>query len=197
VTFVVLEGGEGSGKSTQTKLLATWLRERGCSVCETFEPGATSRGAALRDRLLHGAALGPADELRLMLEDRALHVAEVISPALARGEIVVCDRFTPSSLAYQGAGRGLGVETVERASTEAVGGVEPDLVVVLDVPDEVAEARLAPIRDRFEREGDDFHRKVRAAYRDLAPARGWVVVDGSGSPDEVFARISAEVERIL
>jgi dTMP kinase len=197
VTFIVLEGGEGSGKSTQTKKLGEHLRARGCVVRTTFEPGDTSRGKELRDRLLHGGALTADQELELMLEDRRLHVDEVIRPALARGEVVVCDRFTPSSLAYQGVGRGLGVDAVAAASARATGGLEPDLVLVLDVPDAVAEARLAAYRDRFERAGDGFHEQVRRAYRELAGERGWVVIDGSGPPDEVFARLWAAVEPIL
>jgi dTMP kinase len=197
VTFIVLEGGEGSGKSTQTKKLGEHLRARGCVVRTTFEPGDTSRGKELRDRLLHGGALTADQELELMLEDRRLHVDEVIRPALARGEIVICDRFTPSSLAYQGVGRGLGVDAVAAASARATGGLEPDLVLVLDVPDAVAEARLAAYRDRFERAGDGFHEQVRRAYRELAGERGWVVIDGSGPPDEVFARLWAAVEPIL
>jgi dTMP kinase len=197
VTFIVLEGGEGSGKSTQTKKLGEHLRARGCVVRTTFEPGDTSRGNELRDRLLHGGALMADQELELMLEDRRLHVDEVIRPALARGEGVVCDRFTPSSLAYQGVGRGLGVDAVAAASARATGGLEPDLVLVLDVPDAVAEARLAAYRDRFERAGDGFHEQVRRAYRELAGERGWVVIDGSGPPDEVFARLWAAVEPIL
>jgi dTMP kinase len=197
VTFIVLEGGEGSGKSTQTKKLSEHLRARGCAVRATYEPGDTSRGKELRDRLLHGGALTADQELELMLEDRRLHVDEVIQPALARGEIVICDRFTPSSVAYQGVGRGLGVDAVAAASARATGGLEPDLVLVLDVPDAVAEARLAAYRDRFERAGDGFHEQVRAAYRELAGERGWVVIDGSGPPDEVFARLWAAVEPIL
>jgi dTMP kinase len=197
VTFIVLEGGEGSGKSTQTKKLGEHLRARGCVVRTTFEPGDTSRGKELRDRLLHGGALTADQELELMLEDRRLHVDEVIRPALARGEVVVCDRYAPSSLAYQGVGRGLGVDAVAAASARATGGLEPDLVLVLDVPDAVAEARLAAYRDRFERAGDGFHEQVRRAYRELAGERGWVVIDGAGPPDEVFARLWAAVEPIL
>ena len=154
MTFIVLEGGEGSGKSTQTKRLAAWLRDQGHTVCETFEPGDTATGAQLRERLLHGATpLTAEDELQLMLQDRAQHVAEKIRPALARGEIVVCDRFAPSSLAYQGVGRELGVAAVEQRSADATGGLEPDLVLVLDVADDVAEARVSPNRDRMERAG--------------------------------------------
>jgi dTMP kinase len=194
VTFIVLEGGEGSGKSTQAERLTAWLRAQGREVVATYEPGDTKFGAQLRDVLLHGdAPLDSRTELLLMLADRAQHVVEVIRPALERGAIVVCDRFSPSTLAYQGVGRGLGVDDVERMCAYATAGVEPDVVLVLDVPDDVAEARIVRHRDRVERAGRDFHARVRAAYRDLAPARGWVVIDGTGSPDEVEHRVRGAV----
>ena len=194
MTFVVVEGGEGAGKSTQVARLAGFVRERGREVVVTYEPGDTKAGAAMRAVLLHADA--PIDahaELLLMLADRAQHVAEVIRPALARGAVVICDRFTPSTLAYQGVARGLGVDAVERLAHWAADGVEPDVVVVLDVPDAEAEARVASDRDRFERAGDAFHAQVRAAYRSLAVDRGWVLVDGGGTVDEVAARVQAAV----
>ena len=198
MTFIVLEGGEGSGKSTQAERLGRWLRAEGREVVSTFEPGDTRVGAKIRDVLLHGdAALDPRAELLLMLADRAQHVTEVVRPALARGAVVVSDRFAPSTIAYQGAGRGLGVEDVERLSAQASGGLEPDLVVVLDVPDAVGDARVASARDRLERAGADFHARVRAAYRDLAASREWVIVDGTGTPEEVQDRVRAVVARVL
>jgi dTMP kinase len=194
VTFVVVEGGEGSGKSTQVQLLASWLRERGYEVVVTFEPGDTKMGAQMREVLLHGdAPLDERAELLLMLADRAQHVAEVVRPALARGAIVVSDRYAPSTLAYQGAGRGLGVETVEALNRFATGGLQPDLVLVLDVPDEVAEARIPGHRDRVERAGLEFHARVRAAYRELAAQRGWELIDGSGTPEAVAERVRGAV----
>ena len=198
MTFIVLEGGEGSGKSTQVARLATWLRARGLEVVSTFEPGDTKLGAAVRDALLHDD--GPLDartELLLMLADRAQHVAEVVRPAIARGEVVVCDRYAPSTLAYQGAGRELGVDAVAALNEFATGGLAPDLVLVLDVPDEIAEARVAAARDRVERAGAAFHARVRAAYRDLARRFGWTLVDGSGSVDEVAVRVRTAVEPFL
>jgi dTMP kinase len=198
VTFVVLEGGEGSGKSTQASRLASWMAEQGHEVVSTFEPGDSKLGAQMRDLLLHGE--GPLDarsELLLMLADRAQHVAEVIRPALARGAVVISDRYSPSTLAYQGVGRDLGVAAVEQMDSVATGGLQPDVVVVLDVPDDLAEARVATVRDRLERAGDDFHARVRAAYRDLAAERGWQVVDGSGEPDDVEVRVREAVARVL
>jgi dTMP kinase len=192
--FLVVEGGEGVGKSTQVERLAASLRADGREVVVTYEPGDTKAGAELRAVLLHAEqALDPRAELLLMLADRALHVAEVIRPALARGAVVVCDRYTPSTLAYQGVARGLGVDEVERLSRWADAGLEPDAVIVLDLPDDVAEARVSTERDRFERAGAVFHASVRAAYRDLASSRNWSVVDASGTPDEVAARVLATV----
>jgi dTMP kinase len=194
VTLIVLEGGEGSGKSTQVARLAAWLSDQGHDVVPTFEPGDTKMGAHMRDVLLHGdAPLDPRAELLLLLADRAQHVAEVIRPALARGAIVISDRYTPSTLTYQGVGRALGIETVQRLNAFATGDLEPDLVVVIDVPDEVAEARVAAERDRVERAGEDFHARVRAAYRELAKERGWRIVDGTGNPDDVAVRVQDAV----
>jgi dTMP kinase len=198
MTFIVVEGGEGVGKSTQVERLAAWLRAQGRDVVVTFEPGDTKSGAAIREILLHSD--GPLDaraELLLMLADRAQHVAQVLEPALARGAVVISDRFSPSTLAYQGVARGLGVEDVERLCGWAAGGTEPDAVIVLDLPDDVAEARVAAERDRFERAGDDFHRRVRQAYRELAGERGWLVVDAGGTPDDVAARVRAAVAAVL
>ena len=191
--LIVVEGGEGVGKSTQVARLAERLRAEGYAVDQTREPGGTEAGAALRAKLLHGDAIDAETELAWLLEDRRLHVEQRIKPDLARNIVVVSDRFSPSTLAYQGVARGMGVDDVERRGAAVAGGVEPDVVIVLDLPDDVAEARVTQDRDRFEREGDDFHARVRAAYRELAPARGWVVVDASGTPDEVAERVWAAV----
>ena len=191
--LIVVEGGEGVGKSTQVARLAERLRAEGYAVDQTREPGGTEAGAALRAKLLHGDAIDAETELAWLLEDRRLHVEQRIKPDLARNIVVVSDRFSPSTLAYQGVARGMGVDDVERRGAAVAGGVEPDVVIVLDLPDDVAEARVTQDRDRFEREGDDFHARVRAAYRELAPVRGWVVVDANGSPDEVAERVWAAV----
>ena len=196
-TFIVFEGGEGSGKSTQAERLATRL-----DALLTHEPGATALGAALRRLLLDRtsqALVGERAEALLMAADRAQHVAEVIRPALARGHVVVCDRFVGSSLAYQGIGRELGVDEIGALSTFATGGLVPDAYVLLDVPRDVAESRLTGRPDRLEAAGADFHERVRAGYRDLAtvdPGR-WLVVDGVGTLDEVEARVlTALTERL-
>jgi dTMP kinase len=196
--FIVVEGGEGVGKSTQVERLAATLRASGREVVVTFEPGDTKSGAELRAVLLHAeVALDARAELLLMLADRAQHVAEVIRPAVERGAVVVCDRYSPSTLAYQGVARGLGADEVERLSRWAAGAVEPDVVIVLDLPDAIAEARVSADRDRFERAGSEFHARVRTAYRELAPARGWVLVDADGSPEVVAARVRDAVAPVV
>jgi dTMP kinase len=194
--FVVLEGGDACGKSTQVGRLAARLRAEH-EVVETFEPGATAVGRRIRAVVLDGdEPLAPGAEALLMAADRAQHVAEVVRPALDRGAWVVSDRYVPSSLAYQGAARGLGVEAVERISAWATDDLTPDLVVVLDVPDEVAAARRSG-GDRMEREQEVFHARVRAAYRELAGTHGWVIVDGSGDVDTVAEKVWAVVEERL
>lgn len=195
--FVVLEGGDATGKSTQVGLLATRLREAGHDVVETFEPGATRLGARLRTLLLdEDGPIDPIAEALLMAADRAEHVAGVVRPAMQRGAWVVSDRFEPSSLAYQGVGRGLGVAEVGQLNELATAGIVPDLVVVLDLAPEVARERLGR-RDRMEGEGDAFALAVHEAYRDLARSRGWALVDAAGDVDTVADAIWAVVEERL
>lgn len=192
--LIVLEGGDATGKSTQVRRLAERLRGRGLEVVETFEPGATPLGAQLRAVLLEGdSTIDPTAEALLMAADRAQHVAEVLRPALERGAWVVSDRFVPSSLAYQGVARGLGVEPVEVLSRLATGGLEPDLVVVLQVGSGEAHRRLGDERDRLEGESAAFVDAVHDAYRDLAAARGWAVVQGEAAVEVVAEEIWAVV----
>ncbi len=192
--FIVVEGGEGVGKSTQVALARGAIACRRSRGRRDARAGRNTRRArSCGPELLHGDDIDAETELAWMLEDRRLHVEQRIEPNLARGMVVVSDRFSPSTLAYQGVARGMGVAEVERRCADATGGLEPDVVVVLDLPDDVAEARVAAERDRFEREGADFHARVRAAYRELARDRDWVVVDASGSPDEVAERVWAAV----
>lgn len=189
--LIAFEGGEASGKSTQAALLADAL-----GAVLTREPGGTSVGEQIRALLLDrlGPALDARAEALLMAAARAQHVAEVVRPALEAGRQVVSDRYSHSSLAYQGYGRGLPLDEVRRLSAWATGDLWPDVVVLLEVPDEVARARMgAP--DRFEAEDAAFHDRVRDGYRQLAagdPER-WRVVDGSGTPEEVAARVRAAV----
>lgn len=191
--LIVFEGGEASGKSTQATLLARRL-----GAVLTREPGGTVVGRSLRALVLDTEAehLDPRAEALIVLADRAQHVVEVIGPALARGADVVSDRFVGSTLAYQGYGRGLDVGQLAGLSAWASGGLEPDLVLFLDVPADVAAARLGRDLDRMEGAGADFHRRVVDGYRALAaadPGR-WCVVDGSGTVDEVAARVGAVFE---
>jgi dTMP kinase len=196
--FVVLEGGDATGKTTQTARLAARLRGEGREVLATFEPGGTDLGVSLRQLLLAGSAtVEPEAEALLMAADRAQHVLEVVRPALARGDWVVSDRVVPSSLAYQGVGRGLGVPAIEIVNGIATGGLEPDLVIVLDLPPEVATERFGAARDRLEEEDDAFRLAVHEAYRDLAGTRGWVLLDAAGAIEEVEAQIWAVVTEHL
>jgi len=191
--LIVFEGGEASGKSTQAARLAADL-----GAVLTREPGGTDVGRRIRDIVLDPTlgALAPRAEALLLAADRAQHVAELVGPALARGDDVVTDRYIPSSLAYQGYGRGLDVEELQRLSAWASGGLDPDVVVLLDVPASVAAERLEG-RDRMESEGDDFHARVAEGYRRLAAADPdrWVVVSGEGSIDEVATRVRDAVEK--
>jgi dTMP kinase len=196
--FIVLEGGDATGKTTQAALLAARLRDQGREVVQTFEPGGTALGGSLRLLLLDGeGTVEPEAEALLMAADRAQHVLEVVRPSLGRGDWVVSDRFMPSSLAYQGVGRGLGVPAIEIVNGIATGGLEPDLVVVLDLPPEVATERFGAARDRLEEEDDAFRLAVHEAYRDLAGTRGWVLLDASGPVDDVAARVWAAVTEHL
>src|SRR2546423_602976 len=183
--FVVLEGGDGCGKSTQAAILVARLRESGREVVATREPGATGVGKAIRSLVLESGDVDPRTEALLIAADRAEHVAEVIRPALARGAVVVSDRHGPSSLAYQGVARGLGVDEVAHLSEWAAGGLRPDLVIVLDVDAVVAAARRAGPEDRMEREPPEFRARVNQAYRDLAVRFGWTVIDGRGPVEAV------------
>ena len=196
--FVAFEGGEGTGKSTQAALLADALRARGHDVVVTFEPGATSIGRRLREVLLDKASMGISarTEALLYAADRAQHVAAVIRPALARGAVVISDRYVDSSLAYQGAGRELDEHEVRRLSRWATGGLAPDLTVLLDVEPEVGLTRATGPGDRIETEALEFHQRVRSQFLELA-RRGrdrYLVIDVTATE---AARVHAQViERV-
>jgi dTMP kinase len=190
--FIVFEGGEASGKSTQSARLARRL-----GALHTHEPGGTAIGAALRSLLLDARTTGLDDraEALLMAADRAQHVAEVVRPALAEGRHVVCDRYIGSTLAYQGHGRGLPVVDLRRISAWAAGDLWPDVIVLLDVPRAVAESRAPASPDRLEAAGAAFHDRVARGYRALAGADAtrWVTIEGSAPPDDVEAAVWAAV----
>jgi dTMP kinase len=194
--FIVFEGGEACGKSTQSRLLADAL-----DAVATREPGGTPIGARLRELLLDPATvdLEPRAEALLMAADRAQHLGEVVRPALEAGRHVVADRSAFSSMAYQGYGRGLPLDEVRHLSDWAAEGVWPDLVVLLEVPVAVAAERLGSSLDRMERLGDDFHRRVAGGFRTMAVAdpQRWVVLDGGRSVDEVAAAVRAVVRERL
>jgi dTMP kinase len=193
--FIVLEGGEGAGKSTQAALLSGWLAEAGIDHRLAREPGGTMVGEAIRSVVLgrHDLEMPPESELFLILAARAAFVRDVVRPALADGYVVVADRFSLSTLAYQGYGRGLDLDEIRGAVRMATGGLQPDLYVVLDVPVEEGSMRqrrsgLPP--DRIEQEGEDFLVRVREAYLRLAECEARVVVvNGQGPPEEVHGRI--------
>jgi len=193
--FITLEGGDGVGKTTQQALLAERLRQEGYACLCTREPGDTAMGRRLRDLLLYGDPLAQATELLLYAADRAEHVSKVIAPALAAGQVVVCDRFTDSTLAYQGYGRGVDLEKIRQLNHLATGGLQPHLTLWLDLPPEVGLVRRG-IPDRLEQERLEFHRRVYQGFQVLAASEPQriVRVDAKGSPEEVAARIWAVVE---
>ncbi|HKE51442.1 MAG TPA: dTMP kinase, partial [Actinomycetes bacterium] len=199
--LIALEGGEGAGKSTQGERLAEWLRADGYEVLLTYEPGATEIGERLRSVLLdvQTGALSPRTEALLYAADRAEHVSTVIRPALERGAVVITDRFSDSSIAYQGAGRELSPGQISRLSRWATDGLRPDLTIVLDVPPEVGLSRSQEEPDRLESEPDEFHERVRQRYLALAeqtPLR-YLVVDATESADQVAAAIQARLNGLL
>ncbi len=200
--LIAFEGGEGSGKSTQARLLAEALAKEHHPVIITHEPGATVAGRKIRDLVLHHEEqLSPRTEALLFAADRAHHVDTVIKPAVDAGEIVITDRYVDSSLAYQGVGRDLKIEDVRRISRWATGGLKPDLIVLLDVPASVGlnRARGRGPADKLERESMDFHERVRQAFRGLADAapRRYLVLDASRPPAELAATVRVAVERLL
>jgi len=191
--WVAFEGGEGSGKSTQAALLAARV-----DAVLTREPGGTAEGALIRRLLLDvDVALDERAETLLMAADRAQHVAAVVAPALAAGRTVVSDRSAFSSVAYQGYGRGLPVDEVRAISDWASGGRWPDLVVLLDVPDDVRAERMQRSHDRLEAAGDEFHRRVNEGFRTMAAADPdrWVTIDGARPLADVESSVVDAYER--
>jgi len=200
--FVSFEGVDWSGKSTQAELLAEWLRSEGRTVVATREPGGTTVAEGVRELVLHGAHMAPWAEAALYAAARGDHAAQVIRPALGRGEDVVCDRYLDSSIAYQGSGRVLGADDVRRLSLWAAEGLLPDLTVLLDLDHEVARGRLdaddKPF-DRLEAEQAEFHERVREAFLGLAAAEPerFLVLDASASPGELAAAVRDRIETLL
>jgi dTMP kinase len=186
--LIVFEGGEGTGKTTQIRLLAERLRNAGCSVVAVREPGGTVVGEGVRAVLLDRANTGldPRAELLLYEASRAEHVASVIAPRLAAGDWVLCDRFTDSSLAYQGYGRGLDIGSIRDIDAFATAGVTAALTILIDMDPTVGlERATGGGADRLEAEELAFHERVRAGYLELARAPAHAVIDGSGTLEEV------------
>ena len=198
--FVCLEGGEGAGKSTQAGLLHEWLVEQGHQVRLTFEPGDTEVGRQVRRIVLDPATgdLSDRTEVLLYAADKAEHVDTVVLPALARGEVVVTDRYVDSSLAYQGAGRTLPVDDVERVQRWATGDLRPHLTVVLDLEPHAGLGRFAE-RDRIEGESLEFHQRVRHGFLDLAARdpEHYLVLDARRPVAEIAAAVRDRVEPLL
>ena len=203
--FITFEGPDGSGKSTQARLLAERLRHEGYPVLETVEPGGTPISQQIRRILLDPAnrELRPITELLLMFAARAQNVEQSVLPALAEGKIVVSDRFTDSSIAYQGAGHRLGWEVVLEVDRIACHGLVPDLTLCIDIDTETglsrAHSRAQHHEMRYEQQGAEFHQRVRAAYHELArrePQR-FRLIDGNGSPEQIAEKVWTEVAGVL
>lgn len=195
--FIVFEGGEGAGKSTQIDRLAQWLTDHGYAVERTREPGGTTFAEAMRTYLLDpDHQLNGLEECYLIAAGRASHVARLIRPALADHKVVVCDRYVYSSYVYQGIAGGLGVETVKAINAHAVGDCHADLVILLDIDPEVGVERARRVKDggnRIDQASMAFHRQVNEGFRTIADDR-WVIIDANHDEDAVFADIIQAVQ---
>jgi dTMP kinase len=204
--FLTFEGPEGAGKSTQVQLLAAWLQEQGLPVVQTREPGGTRLGQDIRQLLLHQGQMCAEAEYLLYSADRAEHMRTLIRPALAQGQIVLCDRWLDSSLAYQGFGRGLDLDWLRTVAEKTIQTVwigrrfafRPDKTFLFDLPPEVGLARLAN-PDRLEHESIEFHRRVRQGYLTLAAAEPerFVVLDATQAPQALQAQLRKQLLDLL
>lgn len=203
--FITFEGGEGAGKTTLMEQIAKELQSEGYSVLKTREPGGTKLGERIRGLLLEqnkeDAPVSPYAELSLFLASRAQHIQEVIGPALQEGKIVLCDRFNDSSIAYQGAARGLGMEKVAAACEFISQGLKPHLTLYLDIDPQQGLKRVKSSRsqDRIELETIAFHAKIREAYLEIRKkeSRRFHLIDASRSPQEVFADAMQRIQPLL
>ncbi len=196
--FIVFEGGDGAGKSTQVALLRDALCREGRQVTVTRQPGGTPLGQQIRDLVLHGEHVTPRAEALLFAADKAHHVETLIRPALQRGDVVISDRYTDSSVAYQGAGRALGAQEVHDLNMWAVEDLVPDLTVVVDISAAEGRRRRGDVHDRLESEEDTFHEAIRQHF--LAMARGnpqrYLVVDGTQPPEQIHAEVMGRLEQL-
>lgn len=209
--FITLEGGEGAGKSTQSRRLKAALEERGYDVILTREPGGTPEAEKIRDLLVQrdGGDWTPMAECLLFFAARQMHVETLIKPALADGKIVICDRFTDSTIAYQGYGHGFDIATIEQIATLSLGNFKPDLTFILDLP--VSEGLSRSLKqkdlaagkenteDRFEKLKTDFHEKLRQGFLEIAKKNEarCIVVDAMQSPDNVYDVMWAKIQNAL
>lgn len=198
--FITFEGADGCGKTTQSELVKKYLEEKGFDVIWTREPGSAGLGKKIRELLLHyDGEVAPMCEAFLFLADRAQHIEQLIKPAVESGKIVVCDRHTDSTLAYQGYGRGKDLQELEYLNNLATGDIKPDLTFVFDVSTEVAQTRVGSEKDRMESAGIEFHKKVRNGYLEIAkqePARV-KVVNADNSIETVFADTKKILDEFL
>ena len=199
--FITFEGGEGCGKSTQSRLLLKKLEQQSIPVVLTHEPGGTVLGNELRKALKRkrGSSISPQTELFLVAASRAQLVAELIRPALEEGKVVICDRFTHSTMVYQGYGRGLDFTAIKMVNNMATRNLNPDLIILLDISPEQGLARKQSLKDRFELEDLSFHRRVREGYVKMAAAEPdrWLVIDASLPKGKIAEIIWDRVSRLL
>jgi len=199
--FITFEGGEGCGKSTQSRLLLKKIEQQNIPVVLTHEPGGTALGNELRKALKRkrDSSISPQAELFLVAASRAQLVAELIRPALEEGKVVLCDRFTHSTMVYQGYGRGLDFTAINMVNNMATGNLNPNLIILLDISPEQGLARKQSLKDRFELEDLSFHRRVREGYLKMAAAEPdrWLVIDASLPKAKVAGIIWDRVSRLL
>jgi dTMP kinase len=199
--FITFEGGEGCGKSTHSRLLLKKLDQQSVPAISTHEPGGTALGNELRKTLKRkrDSSISPQAELFLLAASRAQLVAEVIRPALEEGKVVICDRFTHSTMVYQGYGRGLDFTAIKMVNNMATRHLNPDLIILLDISPEQGLARKQSLKDRFELEALSFHRRVREGYLKMAAAEPdrWLVIDASLPKGRIAEIIWDRVSRLL
>lgn len=198
--FITFEGGEGCGKSTQARLLLKKLEQQGIPTILTHEPGGTALGNEIRILLKRkqGSSISPQAELFLFAASRVQLVAELVRPALQEGKVVICDRFTYSTIVYQGYGRGLDLATVSVVNTTATGNLNPDLTILLDMPSEQGLERRRRSKDRFELEDLSFHHRVREGYLKMATAEPdrWLLIDASLAKAKIAEIIWDKVRKL-
>ena len=198
--FVTFEGGDGCGKTTQLNLVEKYLSEQGQNIIKTREPGSIGLGQKLREVLLHyDGDVASTAEAFLFLADRAQHIEKLVLPAIEEGKIVLCDRHTDSTIAYQGYGRGENIEQIKMLNNLATQGLKPDLTLIFDVSEEIAQTRVGAEKDRMESAGNEFHKRVRNGYLEIAkqePSRV-KVIDANLSIEEVFLQVKKYIDEII